>query len=202
MAPLLGREGGRPMGAGPVVDEGDRCKGQATPATTVVVLPLCFIPERYWARPAGSHFSRRRRARWRCSLIHEDAAATGGEDSPRSSVGELEASVLEALWRDGELSTPAMYETVGKPRQLAYTTILTVLQRLYRKGLVKREERGRSHLYSPAMSREQFAALRGQSLAGAFNGLGAAGVSAFLAEATRLDPELVAQLRREIERER
>jgi predicted transcriptional regulator len=76
-----------------------------------------------------------------------------------------------------------------------------VLQRLFRKGLVKREEQGRSHVYSPAISREEFAALRGQSLAGALTGLGAAGVSAFLAEATRLDPELVAQLRREMERE-
>ena len=55
-----------------------------------------------------------------------------------SQPGELEAAVLEALWAGEELSTPAVHERVGVPRGLAYTTILTVLQRLRKKGLVKR----------------------------------------------------------------
>lgn len=109
--------------------------------------------------------------------------------------GELEAAVLEALWDGGELSTPAVHERVGLPRGLAYTTVLTVLQRLHKKGLVQRREDGRAHVYAPALSRDDFARRRGQDLAAALSGLGEAGLVAFLAEAERLDPAAVEALR-------
>lgn len=112
-----------------------------------------------------------------------------------SQPGELEAAVLEALWAGEELSTPAVHERVGVPRGLAYTTILTVLQRLHKKGLVKRTEDGRAHVYAPALSREEFARRRGHTLAAALTGLGEAGLAAFLAEAERLDPAAVESLR-------
>lgn len=115
------------------------------------------------------------------------------------SVGELEASVLATLWESGELATPEVFNRVGKPRGLAYTTILTVLQRLYRKGLVSRRGEGRAHVYSPALSREQFSERRGEFLAGAMVALGGAGLSAFLAEAKRLDPAFIAVLRGQLE---
>jgi predicted transcriptional regulator len=113
-------------------------------------------------------------------------------------VGELEAAVLSALWEGGELSTPAVFEQVGKPRNLAYTTILTVLQRLYRKGLVTRRGEGKAHVYAPALTRDQFSERRAERLAGAMVELGNAGLAAFLAEANRLDPAFVAQLRRQL----
>lgn len=115
-----------------------------------------------------------------------------------TSVGELEASVLAALWDSGELATPDVFNHVGRPRGLAYTTILTVLQRLYRKGLVSRRGEGKAHVYSAALSREQFSERRGEFLAGAMIGLGSAGLSAFLAEARRLDPEFMDKLRTEL----
>lgn len=115
-----------------------------------------------------------------------------------TSLGSLETTVLEALWEHGALSTPDAHALVGVPRELAYTTILTVLQRLTQKGLVARRSRGRSHTYAPALSRDEFAALRGGSLATEFVAVGAGGVAAFLAEAERLDPELVQALRRRL----
>ena len=116
-----------------------------------------------------------------------------------TSVGELEASVLATLWESGELATPEVFNRVGKPRGLAYTTILTVLQRLHRKGLVSRRGEGKAHVYSPALSREQFSERRGEVLAGAMVALGGAGLSAFLAEAKRLDPAFIAVLRSQLE---
>ena len=116
-----------------------------------------------------------------------------------SSVGELEAAVLEALWSADALATPEVYQRVGLPRGLAYTTILTVLQRLHRKGLVTRQEQGKAHVYSPAITHAQFAERRGQVLAGALVELGSAGVSAFLNEAGRLDPEVVNLIRRHLD---
>ncbi len=112
-----------------------------------------------------------------------------------ATVGELEGAVLEALWEEGELSTPAVHEKVGSPRTLAYTTILTVLQRLLKKGLVTRREAGRAHLYSAALSREEFERLRGAALAATLTQLGESGMVAFLAEAERLDPGAFEALR-------
>ncbi len=115
-----------------------------------------------------------------------------------NSLGDLEAAVLAVLWQHGEMTTPAVHEAVGRPRDLAYTTILTVLQRLTKKGLVVRREGPRSHLYAPALTKEQFAELRGESLASAFVAIGTSGVAAFLAEAERLDPEMVNLLRKRL----
>ena len=112
--------------------------------------------------------------------------------------GDLEAAVLDTLWEYGELSTPAVYEAVGTPRGLAYTTILTVLQRLTKKGLLVRRGGGRSHLYAAALTREQFAERRGATLAAALVDVGAAGLGAFLAEVGRLDPRVVVHLRRQL----
>ena len=46
----------------------------------------------------------------------------------------------------------------GAPRELAITTVLTVLDRLRRKGLVRRERSGRAHLYQASVSREAYVA--------------------------------------------
>lgn len=133
-------------------------------------------------------------------MHYDDAMSDKTEPGVQStSVGELEASVLAALWDSGELATPAVFSQVGSPRGLAYTTILTVLQRLYRKGLVSRRGEGKAHVYSAALTREQFAERRGESLAGAMIGLGSAGLSAFLAEATRLDPAFMSRLRGQLQ---
>lgn len=110
-------------------------------------------------------------------------------------LGDLEGPILEALWEEGELSTPAVHALVGEPRALAYTTVLTVLQRLHKKGLVERRGGGRSHLYHAAVSREDFAKRRAESLAGSLMALGETGMAAFLAEAERLDPGALDRLR-------
>ena len=123
-------------------------------------------------------------------------------DEPRplqnTALGELEAVVLACLWDGRELSTPQVFDRVGVPRELAYTTILTILQRLHRKGLVSRKAAGKSHVYAPALSREQFSERRAEVLAAAMVKLGSAGLSAFLSEASRLDPEFLDELRAQL----
>jgi predicted transcriptional regulator len=132
-------------------------------------------------------------------LYHEAMKDQTEAAAQSTSVGQLEASVLSALWDHGELATPDVFTNVGRPRGLAYTTILTVLQRLYRKGLVSRRSEGKAHVYSPALSREQFSERRGEFLAGAMIALGGAGLSALLAEAKRLDPTFITVLRSQLQ---
>jgi len=77
--------------------------------------------------------------------------------------GQLERAVLQVLWdspapvsaRD-VLTTLTQRDT--SQRELAVTTVLTVLDRLRRKGLVRRERDGRAHLYQASVSREDYVA--------------------------------------------
>jgi predicted transcriptional regulator len=74
-----------------------------------------------------------------------------------SDLGPLEESVLEQVWRSGrEVSVREM--AAALPRPLAYTTVMTTLDRLYRKGFLLRRKEGRAFLYAPRTSREQFTA--------------------------------------------
>jgi predicted transcriptional regulator len=67
--------------------------------------------------------------------------------------GTLELRVLEALWRRaGEASVRDLLQDFP---QAAYTTLMTTLDRLHRKGVLERRKDGRAFLYKPVSSREQ-----------------------------------------------
>ena len=66
----------------------------------------------------------------------------------------LEMLCLKALWSLGEGSVKSVQEAVGRSRPLAYTTIMTVLERLVRKGKLAHRKVGRAYVYSLRASRE------------------------------------------------
>ncbi len=73
-------------------------------------------------------------------------------------LGELEGAAMDALWRsDAPLSVREVLTELNRSRQLAYTTIMTVLDNLYRKGWVDRELSGRSYQYAPREGRQEAA---------------------------------------------
>lgn len=86
-----------------------------------------------------------------------------GEKRP---MGSLEAEVLRALWTRGVPMTPGeMHEEIGDG--LAYTTVMTILTRLFSKGLVSRERAGRAYAYRPTVSEADLTAQKiGKMLAG------------------------------------
>ena len=76
---------------------------------------------------------------------------------PRTARGTpppLELLCLNALWSIQEGNVKTVQSMVARSRPLAYTTIMTVLERLVRKGRLKRRKTGRSFLYSPESSRD------------------------------------------------
>lgn len=83
-------------------------------------------------------------------------------------LGQLEAAVMDRLWSwDHPVSVRAVLEDLQKDRPLAYTTVMTVLDNLHRKGMVLREKSGRAYVYRPTRSRETHTAeLMEQVLAG------------------------------------
>ena len=74
--------------------------------------------------------------------------------------GELEAAVMECLWaRSAPASVRDVLGELHTGKQLAYTTVMTVLDNLHRKGVVTREMSGRAWLYEPAYSRDEHTAM-------------------------------------------
>lgn len=73
--------------------------------------------------------------------------------------GDLEAAVMQVLWdRDSPATVRDVLGSLRTPRALAYTTVMTVLDNLHRKGEVAREMSGRAWVYRPVRSRAEHSA--------------------------------------------
>lgn len=105
--------------------------------------------------------------------------------------GDLEAAVMECLWSRG--APASVRDVLGELRtgkQLAYTTVMTVLDNLHRKGVVTREMVGRAWVYQPTCDREQHTATLLREVLGGSSDRQAA-LMHFVSE---LDPDAVADL--------
>ena len=73
--------------------------------------------------------------------------------------GELEAVIMERLWDWGRPAlVREMVDALADDRALAYTTVMTVMENLYRKGWLRRERDGRAWRYEPTGSRSGYTA--------------------------------------------
>jgi len=70
------------------------------------------------------------------------------------SLGPLEVAVLEILWTRGESNVRHVVDRLGRP--LAYTTVMTTMDRLFKKGVLNRRKCERAFLYSPRLSRSEW----------------------------------------------
>ncbi len=107
-------------------------------------------------------------------------------------LGQLEAVIMDRLWSyDGAVPVREVMEDLQRERQIAYTTVMTVMDNLHRKKLLTRTKAGRAFFYRPAQSREEHnAALVGEALSGSADRTGA-----LLRFIEGMPPEEVARLR-------
>jgi predicted transcriptional regulator len=108
-------------------------------------------------------------------------------------LGTLEGEVMAALWEAGRpLSVRDVLGLLnsGRSSQLAYTTVLTVMQRLAAKGALARTSQGRGHAYAPTVADEA-----GLAVADVLRTYGDAAIARF-AEAAEADPDLRERLRK------
>ncbi|MFJ5532780.1 BlaI/MecI/CopY family transcriptional regulator [Streptomyces sp. NPDC093261] len=95
--------------------------------------------------------------------MHERKKDEAGGASGRRARGELESSVLATLWAaEGPLTARQVRERL--PGDLAYTTVLTILSRLYDKGMLVRRRKGRGYTYEPARDEASHTAERMRTL--------------------------------------
>jgi len=91
------------------------------------------------------------------------AKRTADGPAPRRRFGELEQEVLGVLWAaDDPLSSREVLGRLGDAG--AYTTVMTILDRLFRKGKLRRELRGRAFVYAPVASETDVSAERAREL--------------------------------------
>ncbi|MBF6327945.1 BlaI/MecI/CopY family transcriptional regulator [Nocardia transvalensis] len=76
-----------------------------------------------------------------------------------AGLGELEKAVMDQLWSADEPQTVRqVHEALAARRELAYTTVMTVLQRLAKKNLVVQQRDDRAHRYAPVHTRDELVA--------------------------------------------
>jgi BlaI family transcriptional regulator, penicillinase repressor len=68
---------------------------------------------------------------------------------------ESELEILQVLWDRGLASVREVHEELSKTKEAGYTTTLKLMQIMHEKGLVKRDDSVKTHIYQPAVSREK-----------------------------------------------
>jgi len=119
-------------------------------------------------------------------------------------LGPLELQVMEVLWGAGESSVREVVEQLD--RKLAYTTVMTTLDRLFKKGLLVRQKSERAFLYTPRLSHQEWERQRaGDLVAGLLAGSQPSRellLSSLVDAVGRHDMNLLEQLEEKIRRKR
>jgi predicted transcriptional regulator len=119
-------------------------------------------------------------------------------DDLEKLLGPLEAELVRAAWAASEpVSVRQLLEHIneGRSPQLAYTTVMTVMNRLVDKEVLRRRKKGRGYLYEPVASDPAGLAVRG-----VLRDFGDAAI-AQLAEEARSDPKVLRRLQRLLDEE-
>src|SRR5271155_2514058 len=92
--------------------------------------------------------------------------ARGGDPGQLAALGSLEFELMEILWARGAGSVRDVVPKLSRP--LAYTTVMTTLDRLFKKGLLDRHKSDRAFVYAPRFSRQEWDRRRAGNLVAGF----------------------------------
>ena len=110
-------------------------------------------------------------------------------------LGHLEQDLLNYLWNSGEATGRQVFDAVSLQRQNAYHTILTVLNRMVKKGLLSKKKKTGVFHFSAALSREEFELLAcQQAIKSALSISHSNAISAIVNLLSQDDPELIDEL--------
>ena len=79
------------------------------------------------------------------------------EKGLKKILGDLESEILERVWEMEPVTVRGVYEnlSLSREKKLAYTTVMTVMSRLAKKGILSQEKKGNAYLYTSNWSREE-----------------------------------------------
>lgn len=111
-------------------------------------------------------------------------------------LGELETQILHCIWQRDEVTVREVWSEVQQTRPLAYTTIMTVMQRLVTKGVLSARRQGKTDYYRALVQPDELVTVRAQAaVRDVLANFGDAALAQFLRELDTLDPERLAALR-------
>lgn len=87
----------------------------------------------------------------------ERATGKKQKDGSNKILGKLEQEILDSLWEKGGLSGKEIHGSIKNSREVALTTVLTVIERLVKKGIVLKDKAKGIYVYKPAFSKDEFA---------------------------------------------
>jgi predicted transcriptional regulator len=115
-------------------------------------------------------------------------------------IPELERLVMEEIWTQGEATVRSVRDALNAETsqpERAYTTVLTILQRLDAKGLVRRSRNGKTDVYSAALPRTEYLGARADAeVSELLDQYGELALVQFARRMAALDPERRAALQR------
>ncbi|HZZ27459.1 MAG TPA: BlaI/MecI/CopY family transcriptional regulator [Pirellulales bacterium] len=74
---------------------------------------------------------------------------------PVHGLGSLQSEVMEFIWNCGEATVAQAHQAISQRRPITYTTVLSAVQKLQRKGWLKHRAAGRAYIYFPTRNREE-----------------------------------------------
>ncbi len=148
---------------------------------------------------------------WACGPVPPTLTPSGagahGRRVHRSRVaprlGDLESIVLDRLWEAGPGDVKSMHDAVGRTRGITPNTVQSALERLHRKGLLRRDKVGHAYVYAPAVSREELSVrLVDEVVSRVMRGRHGDVLTAFVDFAARAGTEQLEELERLVARRR
>lgn len=119
----------------------------------------------------------------------------------RGELSDAERTVLRVLWEQGPATVRQVHQALESAhRRWAYTTVLTLLNRLERKGAAARDRSGFAHVYRAAVTRDQLLADRLDGVADELCDGAKAPLVLALVQGHRFTPDQISEFRRLLDR--
>lgn len=111
-------------------------------------------------------------------------------------LGSLESEIMELIWRkSSEVSVRDLFEQLSLQREIAYTTVMTIMGRLADKKLLFKRKEGNAYLFAAAISKEEFTAQMVDSIVNdLLSHYSEAALASFVNRAGQKDLETIGQL--------
>jgi BlaI family penicillinase repressor len=101
----------------------------------------------------------------------------------------LELVIMNSLWSRGQATVREVQSDLLPDRRLAYTTVLTVMDRMFKKGTLRREKRARAHVYEPTITSVEVRAAAVNLLVETFFGGSSQRLRSYLAVGRNAEPK-------------
>lgn len=118
-------------------------------------------------------------------------------------LGELERQIMDVVWRYGKLTVREVTDSLKRKRSIAYTTVMTVMNRLTEKKILSRKERGGAFVYAAVQDRERFmTSASDHVIKSLISQCGEAAIAQFIETLDQVDPKKLALLEKKLKERR